>query len=127
MGLAIHEGYLYMAGELYYECGYVEYIVSDSSETYLDFNGVSGDIFDIAYDGGDIWLACGSGFPVRRFDTSGSVVDYLTSSLIPSAGGLTMDTEGYLWVSDPDNDLIYKVDLSTALDRSTWGRIKALE
>jgi hypothetical protein len=126
MGLAAEGPYLYMAGEMYYDCGYVEYCVSDSAETYLDFNGVTGDIFDIAYDSGDIWLACASGHPVRCFDVSGSVVDYLESSLIPSAWGLTMDDEGYLWVSDTVNDLIYRVDLGTALSRSTWGGIKIL-
>ena len=126
MGLAAEGSYLYMAGEMDYVCGYVEYCVSDSAETYLDFNGASGDIFDIAYDSGDIWLACATGHPVRRFDTSGSVVDYLEGSLIPDACGLTMDTEGFLWVADTVNDLIYKVDLGTALERTTWGWIKHL-
>ena len=127
MGLAVYDSYLYMAGEMYYECGYVEYCVSDSAETYLDFNGVSGDIFDIAYDGGDIWLACASGYPVRRFDVSGTMTDHLESSLIPCARGMTMDPDGYLWISDTQNDLIYKVDLSTALQPTTWGWIKRLE
>jgi hypothetical protein len=126
MGLALNESVLYMAGEMYYECGFVEYSASDSAEIYLDFNGVSGDIYDIAYDGGDIWLACAGGFPVRRFDVSGSMTEYLESSLIPCARGLTMDTGGCLWVSDDVNDLIYQVDLGTALDRTTWGSIKRL-
>jgi hypothetical protein len=127
MGLDINNSILYVAGQEYYECGYLDYCASDSMEIYLDFNGVSGSIFGLAYDSGDIWLACGSGYPVRKFDSGGTMVYYLENSLIPYARGLEFDPSGFVWVSDPVNDLIYKVDLETALERSTWGRIKVLE
>ncbi len=126
MGLAHHNEFIFIASEFDYICHYVDYFNSDSLEVYLDFTGASGDIFDIAYDGGNIWLAWdNSSQPVRMYDTGGAVIDYLPGSLIPQATGLTMDTDGYLWVSDNDNDLIYKVDLEVALNRSTWGWIKA--
>jgi hypothetical protein len=103
----------------------VEYNASDSLEIYLDFTGTSGDTYDIAWQEGDIWLALDSASqPVRRYDTAGTVVDFLPGSLIPQATGLTMDPEGYLWVSDNDGDLIYRVDLGTALYRSTWAEVK---
>jgi len=37
-------------------------------------------------------------------------VDQIESSLVPSATGLTMDDDGYLWASDNTNGKIYKID-----------------
>jgi len=37
-------------------------------------------------------------------------VDQIESSLVPSATGLAMDDEGYLWASDNTNGKIYKID-----------------
>lgn len=69
--------------------------------------------WDIAYDSGDIWVACDApGTPILRFDEAGSIVDQIESTLVPSATGLTLDDEGYLWASDNINGLIYKIDLT---------------
>lgn len=49
----------------------------------------------------------------------------ITSEVIPCAYGVTMDPEGYLWVSDMQNDLIYKIDpYATGLTPDTWAGIK---
>jgi hypothetical protein len=127
MGLAKHNEYYFIASQYDYKCHYLDFWSSDSLEIYLDFTQTFDDIYDITWDDGDIWIAHDSSTePVRRFNVSGAIIDFLPGSLIPQATGLTMDDEGYLWVSDNDNDLIYRVDLETALDRNTWGWIKAI-
>ena len=37
---------------------------------------------------------------------------------IPAAAGLTVDPDGFLWVSDPTNDKIYKLDTTTGISES---------
>ena len=87
--------------------------------------------YDIAYEGGDgtgdIWFACNdSSNPVRAYNTSGSLITTIPSSVIPYAHGICFDDEGYVWVSDLNNEKIYKIDIiGTALERSTWGEIKS--
>ncbi len=126
MGLAHHNQFIFIASGFDYTCHYVDYFNSDSLEVYLQFINTGADIYDITYDDGDIWLAAfDTEYTVRKYDTYGAVIDFLEISLIPQASGLAMDPDGYLWVSDIDNDLIYQVDLEVALDRSTWGWVKA--
>lgn len=68
---------------------------------------------DIAFKDNQIWYAVESASePVQVFTGSGSKVFSISSSIIPGANGMTFDDEGYLWVSDADADLIYKVDLN---------------
>jgi len=125
MGLAANGSYLYIASEYTYTCDRIEYCVEDSAETYIPFQGISDELFDIAYQDGDIWLALDdSEQPVKRFDGTGSVVDYLASDIVPHAHGLTIDGEGRLWVGDMENDVIYCVDPQSALQRRTWAGIK---
>ncbi len=87
--------------------------------------------YDIAYEGGDgtgdIWFACkDSSYPIRVYNSSGTFVNSIPSSIVPAAYGLCFDDDGFLWVSDLDADEIYMVNLNpTALERSTWGEIKA--
>lgn len=67
--------------------------------------------WDIAYDLGDIWVACAApGTPILRYNSSSTIVDQIESSLVPSATGLTMDDDGFLWASDNTNGKIYKID-----------------
>lgn len=125
MGLAHNGEFLYIASEEEYSCSYVEYFASDSAEVYLPFHGVSGDIFDIAYDGGDIWLAWDNPEqPIQKFAPNGSVVDFVPGSVIETAHGLTLDDTGYLWVSDMDADSIYMIQIVSSLQQTTWGSIK---
>ena len=47
------------------------------------------------------------------------------ADVVPYAYGLAIDEEGFLWVSDIVNDVIYHVDpYATGLETSTWARIK---
>lgn len=82
---------------------------------------------DIAYDQGDIWVACeNTGFSIMRFSTSGVLVEAIERSLVPSAVGLTLDGDGCLWASDNENGLLYRIDPDgTALAQTTWGALKA--
>ena len=125
MGLSADSGYMYMARQETYTCLAMNYIIGEPPWTYLMFAITFDPIYDIAYQEGDIWMAHDSeSEPVRRYDTSGTIVDFLPAELIPSAAGLALDPSGYLWVSDPDADMIYKVDTSQPLSRSTWAGIK---
>lgn len=82
---------------------------------------------DIAYDEGDIWVACdNAAHSIRCYDTSGALVAWIERSLVPDAQGLATDPEGFLWASDNENHLIYRIDpLGTALTPASWGSIKA--
>ena len=95
--------------------------------TYTYFNGFS-NTRDIAKTPGmnNVWVATdNSGMTLGCFNSYYVRIDEITSDLVPYARGVAMDPAGYLWVSDPVNDLIYKIELSVALERSTWGEIKA--
>lgn len=83
---------------------------------------------DIAYHDNMIWYALGSGgeHSVQVYNSSGVLVHWITSSEVPAAYGLTFDDAGYLWVSDTGTDQLYKVSVDfTALQRDSWGAIKA--
>lgn len=81
---------------------------------------------DIAWlDNNIVWVASDwSSVTLRAYNSSGTWIDYITADLVPSATGVAIDPDGYLWVSDMDNDKIYKIDLETSLDMTTWGCIK---
>jgi len=72
----------------------------------------------VASDNTTLTLAC--------YNTSGVRVDDIMNDLVPHARGVAMDPDGYLWVSDPVNDLIYKIDLSLSLQHQTWGELKTM-
>jgi hypothetical protein len=88
----------------------IQYRTADSLLSYIDIpEAVTA--WDLACDGAFLWVACDApGTPLLKYDGSGSVVDQIPSSLVPSATGLTMDDQGYLWASDNLNGKIYKID-----------------
>ncbi len=89
--------------------------------TSVDFPGLAPNVYDIAYSSEGIWVARDeSDSPVLRYNTSGVVTGYIMGTTVPCAAGLTVDTDGFLWVSDPDNDKIYKVDTSTSVEGSSY-------
>ena len=93
-----------------------------SSTQYMtpsDFPGLLPAVYDIAYSSEGIWVARDeSDSPILRYNTSGVVTGYVMGTTVPAAAGLTVDPEGYLWVSDPDNDKIYKLDTTTGISES---------
>ena len=94
--------------------------------SYTFYSGYTG-TRDIGWcDNGDVWVASvNPTVPLRRFNDANYCVDFIESSLVPNARGVTVDPEGNLWVSDVENDKIYKIQLDTSLSHSTWGAIKA--
>jgi len=83
---------------------------------------------DIAFHDNMIWYALGSGGEnsVEVYNSSGSLIHWIPSSIVPGAYGLTFDDAGYLWASDTNTDELYKISVDfTALERETWGAIKA--
>ncbi len=68
---------------------------------------------------GNIWVATDwASIPLRFYNTNDVMIDYILSDLVPYACGVTMDESGYLWVSDTENDCIYKIDLTESIEGS---------
>ena len=69
---------------------------------------------DIARDSeGLIWVATNdSEIPLRCYNTSGRMVSSISGDVVSSATGITIDTEGNLWVSNNEEGIIYSIDLS---------------
>ncbi len=81
---------------------------------------------DIAVNIADsiVWVASESTvIPIRCYDKTNTMVDYMASDFIPNARGLTIDPEGYLWVSDIENDKIYKVSLTEGVGDETGSSV----
>ncbi len=87
--------------------------------TNVYFNGYS-QTRDIAITPDTIvWVASdNTSIPVRGYNRSGVVVDYIDSGLVSSVRGVAIDPEGYLWVSNMQADKIYKIDLTEGIETS---------
>lgn len=86
-----------------------------TSTLYMDhFPGLGDTSYDTAWIPGGIWIARDNpDSPILAYDTDGLLVGHVDGSTVGAAMGLTMDTEGYLWASDPETDTIYQLDVST--------------
>lgn len=77
---------------------------------------------------GNIWVATDwSSMPLRLYDDDNQMLDYIEGTLLPGARGVTIDDEGYLWVSDPGSDLIYQIDLTEGIEGSEQGTAMSLQ
>ncbi len=88
-----------------------------SRVTYNTFTGTT-QTRDIAITvEGNIWVANDdpTTMPLRLYNSSSSFIDNVPATLVPAACGVTIDDTGYLWASDPDNDKIYKIDLTEGI------------
>jgi hypothetical protein len=87
-----------------------------------DFPGLNPAVYDIAYSNAGIWVARDeTDSPIIRYSTEGVVTDYVSGTIVPAAAGLAIDPDGYLWVSDPVNDKIYKVETTTSISDASAG------
>lgn len=95
---------------------------------WLSYSGAS-QTRDIAMNSqGEVWVATDwTSIPLRLYDTSDQMIDYITGSLVPGARGVTIDDEGYLWVSDIDSNTIYKLDLTEGVEGSGGGNTTLLQ
>lgn len=67
---------------------------------------------------GTVWIANdASDSPVKAYNTSSVLTQYIPGSLIANAArGVDFDANGYLWCSNPNNDKIYKISLNTGVE-----------
>ncbi|MBD3278809.1 MAG: T9SS type A sorting domain-containing protein [Candidatus Aegiribacteria sp.] len=119
-GLAtVNSSYVYLSSRA--QNSTYRYYASTMSSRYhyISYSGAS-QTRDIAMNSqGEVWVATDwTSMPLRLYDTSDQMVDHITSSLVPGARGVTMDAEGYLWVSDVNSDTIYKLDLTEGVEGS---------
>lgn len=84
-----------------------------------DFPGLQPSVYDIAYSSAGVWVARDQAdSPILCYNTNGVLVDYVMGTTVPAAAGLTIDPDGFLWVSDPENDKIYKVATTTSISEA---------
>lgn len=105
-----------------------------SKSTYIGDYWGSNSGYDIAYESGNIWLAVDNATsPIRCYEaTSGGVLEAIPASIGigSTVRGITyeLDTDSpFIWASNPTTDELYRIDVDppTALERATWGEIKA--
>jgi len=74
---------------------------------------------DIAFDGNNdlVWVASeNTSLAIKCYDTNNTMVDYISNDMVPNARGMALDPNGYLWVSDIEEDKIYKIDLTEGIE-----------
>ena len=76
--------------------------------------GEGGETEDITRNAqGLIWVATGtSSMPLRCCDSSGNTVEFISSDVITSASGVTVDDCGKLWISNNEDGKIYCIELN---------------
>jgi hypothetical protein len=74
---------------------------------------------------GTVWVANdASDSPVKAYNTSGVLTQYIPGSLISNAArGVDFDANGYLWCSNPSNDKIYKISLNTGVEGQSGAQL----
>jgi len=112
-GLAAHMDYLYVAStsqDRAYRYS-IPGLYGRANSTKFGRNTRTHDIARNSQ--GLIWVADeNSEMPVRCCDSAGNTVAYISSSLISSATGLTIDDTGKLWVSNNDDGMLYGIELT---------------
>ncbi len=91
---------------------------SVGSSPYINsFSSGLGTPYDIDVSGGLVWVACdGADSPVKAYTTSGALIDMIPGALVENAArGVAFESENILWVSNPDTDKLYRIDLSLGI------------
>jgi len=112
-GLAAHVDYLYVSSRSQNRT-YRYSLPGISSRMNSTPFGRNSQTRDIARDSmGLIWVASDdSRVPVRCCDSSGDTVKEINSDILSSAAGVTIDDEGHLWVSNNDDMMLYRIDVT---------------
>ncbi|MBN2607762.1 MAG: T9SS type A sorting domain-containing protein [Candidatus Fermentibacteraceae bacterium] len=93
---------------------------STSSIYMSNFPGLGSTRYDTAWFSGGIWIARDNAdSPILAFNTSGMMVGCVEGATVSAAAGLTVDSSGYLWASNPDDDTIYQLDVSTGIEEGS--------
>ncbi|MBD3277465.1 MAG: T9SS type A sorting domain-containing protein [Candidatus Aegiribacteria sp.] len=89
-----------------------------------DFPGLGSPYYDTAWISGGLWIARDNAdSPILCYDTGGVLTGHVDGATVSAAMGLTIDGEGYLWASNPDDDKIYQIDVSTGVEEGTTGAL----
>jgi rhodanese-related sulfurtransferase len=72
------------------------------------FNPADPDVRGLAFDGNFLWAISLDG-EIKKFATDGTLVGS-KAGVLTGGWGLTWE-DGYLWASDPDQDMIYRIGL----------------
>ncbi len=83
--------------------------------------------YDIGYSGSYVWVANDAAdSPVRAFNTAGTPVNAIPGSIIGNAArGVDFESATLMWVSNPNNDKIYKIDLSVGVGEGQGAEVPA--
>ena len=115
--------YFYFSGNDYYSNPVVQrYLASGSTSTlYMDnFPGLGTTAYDTAWLEGGIWIARdNSDSPILAYNTEGLLVGFVEGTTLSAAMGLTVDDSGYLWASNPDDDKIYQLEVTTGIEEGS--------
>lgn len=85
-----------------------------------DFPGLGTPFYDTAWIPDGLWIARDNAdSPILCYDTDGVLTAHVEGSTVSGATGLTIDEDGYLWASNPDDDKIYQIDVSSGVEEST--------
>ncbi len=116
-GLEISGSYLYLSSVNQNACYRYSMPGVSGRTIYRTYVGYS-QTKDIAINSENhIWVAANHAtHTLRLYNASNQMIDFIEPSLVPYATGVTMDPEGYLWVADPVNDKIYKIELLTSIE-----------
>ncbi len=101
---------------------------SVGSTPYVNsFNSGLGTPYDIDISGGLIWAACdGVDSPVKAYSTAGVLVDMIPGSVVENAArGVAFESADIVWVSNPETDKIYRIDLSLGIGEEEGGSVSS--
>jgi len=89
------------------------------------FSSGLGTPYDIDISGGVIWAACdGIDSPVKAYSTAGVLVDMIPGSVVENAArGVAFESDNIVWVSNPETDKIYRIDLSLGIGEEEGGPV----
>lgn len=120
---------LYFLGKDYYSNPVIQKFTTagSTSGVYMSsFPGLGSTYYDIAWLSGGIWIARDNAdSPILAYNTGGMCIGYVDGADIGgAAAGLAMDGDGHLWVSNPDNDTIYLLDVTTGIEEGQGSSIE---
>ncbi len=85
-----------------------------------NFPGLGTTAYDTAWLNGGIWIARDNAdSPILAYNTSGLLVSHVEGTTLSAAMGLTVDGSGYVWASNPDDDKIYQLEVTTGIEEGS--------
>lgn len=121
-GIGSDESQLYILGNGYFAPNNAVEVFSWSGtigdDPYIeDFQGLV-DPYDMDVNGGLVWVACdGDDSPVKVYDSSGTLVDFIPGIMVGGeARGVAFESSDIVWISNPETDMIYRIEIGVGLE-----------